>query len=135
MPWSKPRVGTAYNVNIGLKGGAAYDLRCSFCNKHQDEVQKLIAGPSVFICDDCVGVCNEILSGNPFDVPPADQRKHPALDALEGKGDGQSEPDSCSICRTAIDPDLALALPERGVLCEHCVAEIEDALAGRFGSK
>ncbi|MCR5215478.1 MAG: ATP-dependent Clp protease ATP-binding subunit ClpX [Lachnospiraceae bacterium] len=37
-------------------------LRCSFCNKPQDEVKKLIAGPNgTYICDDCVGVCAEIL--------------------------------------------------------------------------
>ena len=37
-------------------------LRCSFCNKSQNDVKKLIAGPTVFICDECVEVCNEIIS-------------------------------------------------------------------------
>lgn len=37
------------------------DLYCSFCGKHQDEVRKLIAGPGVYICDECVEFCNEIL--------------------------------------------------------------------------
>ena len=37
-------------------------LRCSFCNKDQNDVRKLIAGPTVFICDECVEVCNDILS-------------------------------------------------------------------------
>ena len=37
-------------------------LRCTFCGKSQEEVEKLIAGPSVFICDECVGLCNEILA-------------------------------------------------------------------------
>lgn len=37
-------------------------LRCSFCNKSQNDVKKLIAGPAVFICDECVDVCNEIIS-------------------------------------------------------------------------
>ncbi len=36
-------------------------LRCSFCGKGQDEVKKLIAGPGVYICDQCVRICNEIL--------------------------------------------------------------------------
>lgn len=36
-------------------------LICSFCNKSQDEVKKLIAGPSVYICNECVHLCNEIL--------------------------------------------------------------------------
>jgi ATP-dependent Clp protease ATP-binding subunit ClpX len=36
-------------------------LKCSFCSKGQDEVRKLIAGPTVYICDECVGLCNEIM--------------------------------------------------------------------------
>ena len=36
-------------------------LRCSFCNKSQNDVRKLIAGPTVFICDECVRVCNDII--------------------------------------------------------------------------
>jgi len=37
-------------------------LRCSFCNKDQNDVRKLIAGPTVFICDECVEVCNDIIA-------------------------------------------------------------------------
>ncbi len=37
-------------------------LRCSFCNKDQNDVRKLIAGPTVFICDECVDVCNDIIA-------------------------------------------------------------------------
>lgn len=36
-------------------------LRCSFCGKGQDEVKKLIAGPAVYICDECIELCNEII--------------------------------------------------------------------------
>ncbi|TAN41595.1 MAG: ATP-dependent Clp protease ATP-binding subunit ClpX [Nitrospirae bacterium] len=36
-------------------------LRCSFCGKGQDDVKKLIAGPSVYICNECVGLCNDII--------------------------------------------------------------------------
>ena len=36
-------------------------LYCSFCGKSQHEVKKLIAGPSVFICDECVDLCNDII--------------------------------------------------------------------------
>ncbi|MCK5230647.1 MAG: ATP-dependent Clp protease ATP-binding subunit ClpX, partial [Desulfobulbaceae bacterium] len=34
---------------------------CSFCGKSQDDVRKLIAGPSVYICDECIELCNEIV--------------------------------------------------------------------------
>jgi len=44
-------------------------LRCSFCNKDQNDVRKLIAGPTVFICDECVEVCNDIIADdNRFEV-------------------------------------------------------------------
>jgi ATP-dependent Clp protease ATP-binding subunit ClpX len=36
-------------------------LYCSFCGKSQHEVKKLIAGPSVFICDECIELCNDII--------------------------------------------------------------------------
>ena len=44
------------------KQGDSEILRCSFCNKDQNDVRKLIAGPTVFICDECVEVCNDIIS-------------------------------------------------------------------------
>ena len=36
-------------------------LYCSFCGKSQNEVKKLIAGPSVYICDECIDLCNDII--------------------------------------------------------------------------
>ena len=44
------------------KSGELEILRCSFCNKDQNDVRKLIAGPTVFICDECVQVCNDIIA-------------------------------------------------------------------------
>jgi ClpX C4-type zinc finger len=55
LPWSQ---------RMGLNP----TLYCSFCGKTQHDVAKLIAGPSVFICDECVGLCNNIL-GQPADDP------------------------------------------------------------------
>ncbi len=37
-------------------------LACSFCGKSQDEVRKLIAGPKVYICDECIDLCNDIIA-------------------------------------------------------------------------
>jgi ATP-dependent Clp protease ATP-binding subunit ClpX len=44
------------------KNESGNDLLCSFCGKNQDEVNKLIAGPSVYICDECIQLCNEIIA-------------------------------------------------------------------------
>ena len=46
----------------GNDKGKGNDLVCSFCGKNQEEVKKLIAGPSVYICDECIGLCNEIIA-------------------------------------------------------------------------
>ena len=45
----------------GKSGDGDRLLYCSFCGKSQHEVRKLIAGPSVFICDECVELCNDII--------------------------------------------------------------------------
>lgn len=45
-------------------------LKCSFCGKSQDQVKKLIAGPGVYICDECVDLCNEILDEELFENAP-----------------------------------------------------------------
>ena len=47
---------------MAKKNGEPEILRCSFCNKGQNDVRKLIAGPTVFICDECVEVCNDIIA-------------------------------------------------------------------------
>ena len=52
-------------------------LRCSFCGKTQDEVQKLIAGPGVYICDECVELCSDMLYEEMM-LPPAKGRKKAA---------------------------------------------------------
>ena len=43
------------------ESGSGKLLYCSFCGKSQHEVRKLIAGPSVYICDECVDLCNDII--------------------------------------------------------------------------
>ena len=60
-------------------------LHCSFCGKSQHEVRKLIAGPTVFICDECVGLCNDIIENEEvLDLFAADD-EHAALADARGK--------------------------------------------------
>lgn len=54
-------------------------LRCSFCNKAQEDVKKLIAGPQVFICNECVDICNDIVA------------EDEALEAARKAGKGEEE--------------------------------------------
>ncbi|MBY0358389.1 MAG: ATP-dependent protease ATP-binding subunit ClpX [Candidatus Obscuribacterales bacterium] len=58
-------------------------LKCSFCGKSQDQVKKLIAGPGVYICDECVDLCNEILDEELFEgTPQAAAPPEPGLPKL-----------------------------------------------------
>jgi ATP-dependent Clp protease ATP-binding subunit ClpX len=46
-------------------------LKCSFCGKNQEQVRKLVAGPGVYICDECIELCNEIIEeeiGDDFEL-------------------------------------------------------------------
>ncbi|MFO7542599.1 MAG: ATP-dependent Clp protease ATP-binding subunit ClpX [Thiobacillus sp.] len=59
------------------KGSSDKLLYCSFCGKSQHEVRKLIAGPSVFICDECVELCNDIIRE---EIQQADKKKGDSTD-------------------------------------------------------
>ena len=73
-------------------------LYCSFCFKSQHHVKKLISGPaSIFICDECVGLCNEVIAERPIGTAqqPSDkelpterllERLRAIEDTLQGKG-------------------------------------------------
>ena len=50
-------------------------LYCSFCGKSQHEVKKLIAGPSVFVCDECVDLCNDIIREERLEAAPGQQEE------------------------------------------------------------
>ena len=52
-------------------------LRCSFCSKSQNDVHKLIAGPTVYICNECVDVCNEIIADDIVTSPIGDKLPKP----------------------------------------------------------
>jgi hypothetical protein len=114
------------------------DLRCSFCNKAQHDVRKLIAGPTVFICDECVQVCNDIIADDdrfeayrasrPSPPPPASPRSDPQEPRL-------ASAISCALCRLPLVLEDALPLEERGFLCLGCAEVIEAALAERRSSE
>ncbi len=62
-------------------------LKCSFCGKSQEQVRKLVAGPGVYICDECIELCNEILEeelyGEPEELAPRSLPKpHEIYEAL-----------------------------------------------------
>jgi hypothetical protein len=114
-------------------------------------VRKLIAGPpTVFICDECVSVCNDIIlddarmsdhariaddarisddtrvSGSAHSVPSRSAGR-------EGRGQQPSYPVMCAMCSLPVMLDDALGIAERGFLCSGCVTAVEAALDERNG--
>ncbi len=60
----------------------AGSLSCSFCGKRRKEVRKLIAGPEVYICDECVGICREILRDEGITPAGSENRATPSHDLV-----------------------------------------------------
>ena len=93
---------------------------CSFCNKSPRQVKKLIAGPKVYICDECIDICLEIISEDREDTPgfgPQDPSR-PAAALV-----------SCALCCRPTSEGEGLVVHKRGVLCPGCVGEIQAAVA------
>lgn len=73
---------------------AKYDthLKCSFCGKSQEQVRKLIAGPGVYICDECVELCNEILDEELATVPNTGAPRHEPATARSSRTSSRARP-------------------------------------------
>ena len=81
------------------------ELHCSFCGKAQNQVEKLIAGPNVFICNECVGLCNPILED-------------------PNKSDG-SALTICKLCGKSGKIEEMLILKDRGYMCQECIPIVQ----------
>jgi ATP-dependent Clp protease ATP-binding subunit ClpX len=62
---------------MATKGSGGSSVVCSFCGKNQKEVRKLIAGPTVYICDECIGLCNDILAEEQHQQKTTDKARSP----------------------------------------------------------
>ncbi len=82
-------------------------LYCSFCGKSQHEVKKLIAGPSVFICDECIELCNDIIRD---EVPTEGPEAKAAKSDLPAPGEIKSSLDQYVIGQEPAKRTLAVAV-------------------------
>jgi len=94
------------------------EAACSFCGKKQNEARKLIAGPSVHICDECVDLCKNIVL----------QEEDPTAETKAG------ENRLCGICMEARESDELIFLPHAAYMCAGCLEDLQ-IIRDRHGEK
>jgi hypothetical protein len=93
-------------------------LTCSFCGKNQQEVRKLIAGPSVHICDECVKLCSGIMA--------EELKAMQSNDPKSKKQVGNARDDRlCGICMEPRETDELIFLPHAAYMCAGCLEELQ----------
>ena len=97
--------------------------RCSFCNKTQHDVYKLIAGPRVFICGECVKVCNNIIADDARFKRPIED----STDSTPLPWPADASDISCALCQTRIDVSGGVTIEKRGIICTDCLDAVEEA--------
>jgi hypothetical protein len=98
-------------------------LRCSFCNKSQDDVEKMISGPSpnLYICDECVDVCVNVI---------ADDDRIRAVSGERTVDSSIPWPGAapiilCPLCRMPMAVTEGVTVGRLGLLCPTCVNEVK----------
>ena len=113
-------------LDKGKRPSGEQKLHCSFCEKSQDDVRKLIAGPTAHICDECVAVCVDIIADNArWSAAPADQAK-PVYPTEPPKWSATAR---CTLCRMPLVLEEAVIVENRALLCRACVSEVQAAAA------
>lgn len=101
-------------------------LRCSFCNLSQRDVQKLIAGPSCYICNECIKICQGIIAEDAILQEPAERR--PAEATSDDKA-------SCILCRQVYRKEETIFVVNRGLICLACVDLVRGAAGQAWEAK
>ena len=110
-PFRRPRGKPGERPKVGA---------CSFCGKSQDEVRKLIAGPTVYICDECIDLCNDIIAE---EVEQEAQPEGPANPVAS-----LNTPTWCRVCRLPKSAEEVVAVSELGFfVCRRCLDLIRAA--------
>jgi hypothetical protein len=105
--------------------GADDPQRCSFCGRDPYQLRKLVAGPNVYICADCVEVCADIIS---------DDRGMEGALGCRASLIGSVVTARCPLCKTPSPASQLVTVPTRGAVCEACLREIAVVLRERGAS-
>lgn len=112
------------NTDAAPKSKKKLILHCSFCGKSQDEITKLIAGPRVFICNECIAICNEIIADDECEKNDriAQEKFQPGLACVV-----------CALCHLLTPITECLHIIGRARICAPCVGEIKPAIVSFTG--
>jgi hypothetical protein len=97
-------------------------LQCSFCGKTQDQVRTLIAGPKVYICDECIDLCDELVAEK-----AAQEVRQPERRPVEEQGESVAGTPLCLVCRLPRGLAEVVFVPALGPVCTICSAAIRAA--------
>ena len=100
-------------------------LRCSFCNKSRGEGVRVIAGPGVSICRECVGICNRILAEDGAEGRAANDAPDRRFDENGG----------CGLCGNSRRLEEMVSVPGCGRICPVCLAAVAAILPPRPGGE
>lgn len=121
----KRAIGDDWDAQVPKFEDDAKHATCSFCGKSQNEVRKLVAGPSVHICDECIELCKNILVE---ELDTGGGRKGKSAKATV------SENRLCGICMEERESDELIFLPHAAYMCAGCLEDIQ-AVRDKQGEK
>jgi hypothetical protein len=112
----KKAIGDDWDAHVPRVDDDTKHSSCSFCGKNQSEVRKLVAGPSVHICDECVELCKNIVAE---DADVSDSGKAKAAKAKSKTNR------LCGICMEPRETDELIFLPHAAYMCAGCLEELQ----------
>ena len=107
----KRAMGEDWDTHVPKFADDVKHATCSFCGKGQSEVRKLVAGPSVHICDECIDLCKNIL------VEESDVGAKRTITTKEHR--------LCGVCMEERESDELIFLPHAAYMCAACLEDIQ----------
>ena len=102
-------------------------VRCSFCNKSQREVAKMVAGPHVSICSECVEICRVLLSNDDTVIEPQTPEQFEVSERLISGNNAIR----CALCSAVRPLSESVQISGRGWLCRSCARAAQDTVRGK----
>jgi hypothetical protein len=99
-------------------------LHCSFCDKNGKQVKKLIAGPGIFICDECIAKADQVIATGEVAATPLSEIKSLGEDAAVAR---------CSFCGKRRHQVPGLAAAAAGTICVECLALCREIIVEELG--